>query len=92
MHFCLFLPAPGNKNFEKIKKYATQRPSHSLHGCQEPERQEITYETEEAELEQMIRRIIRAAVESFPIDRTKKADILQRLIGEKLAGGEHHEL
>lgn len=43
-------------------------------------------------MEQMIRRIIRAAVESFPIDRKKKADILQKLTKEKSFGGEHHEL
>lgn len=42
-------------------------------------------------MEQMIRRIIRAAVESFPINRTKKAEILQRLTKENLHGGEHHE-
>lgn len=43
-------------------------------------------------MEQILRRIIRAAVESFPIDRKKKADLLQRLIKEKPHGGEHHEL
>ena len=43
-------------------------------------------------MEQIIRRIIRAAVESFPIDRKKKADILQRLTKEKFHGGEYHEL
>lgn len=43
-------------------------------------------------MEQIIRRIIRAAVESFPINRTKKAEILQKLTKENLHGGEHHEL
>lgn len=43
-------------------------------------------------MEQMIRRIIRAAVESFPINRTKKVEILQKLTKENLHGGEHHEL
>lgn len=43
-------------------------------------------------MEQILRRIIRAAVESFPIDRKKKADILQKLTKENLHGGEHHEL
>ena len=43
-------------------------------------------------MEQMIRRLIRAAMESFPIDRKKKADILRKLTKEKPFGGEHHEL
>ena len=43
-------------------------------------------------MEQMIRRLIRAAVESFPIDRNKKADSLRKLTKEKPFGGEHHEL
>jgi hypothetical protein len=41
-------------------------------------------------MEQILRRIIRAAVESFPI--TKKVEILQKLTKENLHGGEHHEL
>ena len=52
----------------------------------------IIRETEEENMEQIIRRLIRAAVESFPIDRKKKADILQRLTKETAQGGEHHEL
>lgn len=34
-------------------------------------------------LDDLIRRMIRAVVESFPIDETKKADMLQRIMGEK---------
>lgn len=43
-------------------------------------------------MEQILRRLIRAAVESFPIDRKKKADLLQRLTNKTVQGGEHHEL
>ena len=42
-------------------------------------------------MEQMIRWLIRAAVESFPIDRKKKAEILKRLTERNLHGGEYHE-
>ena len=42
-------------------------------------------------MEQMIRRLIRAEVESFPIDRKKKAEILKRLTERNLHGGEYHE-
>lgn len=42
-------------------------------------------------MEQMIRRFIRVAVESFPIDRKKKAEILKRLTERNLHGGKHHE-
>lgn len=52
----------------------------------------ISHETEEKNMEQIIRRLIRAAVESFPIDRKKKADLLQRLTNKTAQGGEHHEL
>ena len=30
-----------------------------------------------------IRRMIRAVIESFPIDEAKKADMLQRIVGQK---------
>lgn len=43
-------------------------------------------------MEQIIRRLIRAAVESFPIDGKKKADLLRRLTSKTAQGGEHHEL
>ena len=42
-------------------------------------------------MERMIQRLIRAAVESFPIDPRRKADILRRLIKGKSGGGEYHE-
>lgn len=31
----------------------------------------------------LIRRIIRAVIESFPIDEVKKADMLQNIVGPK---------
>lgn len=90
--FVCFLVPDRVKFFEKNKTYATGQSPNSLHGCQEPDDQGNPYETEARVMEQMIRRIIRAAVESFPINRTKKAEILQRLTKENLHGGEHHEL
>ena len=30
-----------------------------------------------------IRRMIRAVIESFPIDEAKKSDMLQRIVGQK---------
>ena len=86
-----FSPRQSKYFLKKIKTYATGQSPNSLHGCQEPDDQGNPYETEARVMEQMIRRIIRAAVESFPINRTKKAEILQRLTKENLHGGEHHE-
>ena len=34
-------------------------------------------------LEDFIRRMIRAAIESFPIDEAKKADMLRRIVNPK---------
>jgi hypothetical protein len=34
-------------------------------------------------LDQVIRKIIRAAIESFPIDKGKKAELLQWIVKEK---------
>lgn len=43
-------------------------------------------------MEQILRWMIRVAVESFPINQKKKEDILQRLAQEKTRGGERHVL
>ena len=38
---------------------------------------------EDIMLDDFIRRMIRAVIESFPIDEAKKADMLRRIMGQK---------
>lgn len=83
----------GHKIFlSKIKIYATKQLSNSFHECPGHNQLEFFREMEEANMDQIIRRIIRTAVESFPIDPKKKAELLNWLIKGKTHGGEHHEL
>ena len=58
---------------------ATTPPPHSFHGCGGPQ----PCRKKEAGMNKIIQRIIKTAIESFPINERKKAEGLQNIIRKK---------